>query len=257
MRSRDLDHHVGMLSRSFGFAEPHVDQTGVEVRVRGALRMMQPLGELERGVGAVACAVGAAVHPQHHSFDDLADHAGVVAGLETFDLARRGFVRRDAPFEVVDRRLEVGEHAFARPDHDMAFDARPRVVEAFSKREELLADPHRLLEICKVDVEGREPAQHREELRDASLRLAEVQRALIRAFGLARVALGRQQDSGQARLQQNLLQETLVVRGCRREHVEEIPDERRGFVMPTAALYSSHRPSVSFPSSSKSSSPTQ
>ena len=61
-------------------------------------------------------------------------------------------------------------------------------------------------------------------------------RARYAALGLGRVALGRHQDAGQARLQQDLLEETLLVRGCRREHLEEIRDERRGLVVPTASV---------------------
>ena len=93
----------------------------------------------------------------------------------------------------------------------MSLDLRPRVVEPIGEREELLADPHGLLELGPVDEVRREPAQHGEQLRELALRFAQLQRALVRMLGLGCEALRRHQDAGQARLQQDLLEETLLV----------------------------------------------
>ena len=111
-----------MLGGAFGLTEPHVDQAGVEVRVGDALRMAQALGELHRFVAPDPRPVGA-LHPQQHPFDDVADHSGVVAGLEPLDLPRRAVVRGDSLFQMVDPGLQMGEQTFAGADQEMPLDA--------------------------------------------------------------------------------------------------------------------------------------
>ena len=111
-----------------------------------------------------------------------------------------------------------------------------RVIEAFGETEELLADPHGLLELGPIDVQGRQPAQDWKELRELALRLAKLERPLVRPLRLRRVALRRHQDPGEARLQQDLLEQTLLVGRCRREHFEKIRDERRCLVIPAASV---------------------
>ena len=227
MRFGDVDHGLRVLARRCGLAAPHVDQTRVEVRVGRALRVAQPLGQADRVVGAIARLVGETRHPQQHPGHDVTDHPRVVADREAIGVPRHRVVRGDALLEVVDPRLQPGEHALVGPDQQMAFDPRARVVEALGETQELLADPLRLLELGQVDVEGREPTQDRKELRNLTQLLAELQRALVRLLGLGRVALGRHQDPGQARLERDLRKETLLGEGCRRQDLEQIPDERR------------------------------
>src|SRR4051794_8434220 len=108
--------------------------------------MTDPFGEPHGFIGLHAGPLRKAVHPQQHPFDDVTDHSGIIAGLETLDRARGSFVGGDSAFQLVDRWSESGEHAFARSDHEMPLDTGPYIVEALGDRQELPTDPHGFLE---------------------------------------------------------------------------------------------------------------
>jgi hypothetical protein len=96
----DLQDAERPVSGAFGLAPPHVQEAGVEQRVRQRERMLQFGCQGDGLVGTLERAIGVAQQPEHERRCREAGHAGVVPEPEPARWVRLGREIADGPIQV-------------------------------------------------------------------------------------------------------------------------------------------------------------